>query len=146
MRPKDSQPRESTKMGAVPVDEDMWWCVLAFDPIVLSHPGVYFVTTNNIYTGAKRGLGLEALKVLFADRVHQYAGLYAARDDRTPDEFTTCVQAEVLYPGALSTEYLKRVYFPTAEHAAMGRSQCEVVGHPDVPMVVTPDLGAALGE
>src|SRR4051812_42151281 len=32
---------------------DLWWCVLGFDPIILTHDGVVFTTTNNIYTGVK---------------------------------------------------------------------------------------------
>jgi hypothetical protein len=27
--------------------KDVWWCVLSFDPEILSHPGVIFTTTNN---------------------------------------------------------------------------------------------------
>lgn len=49
--------------------EDLWWCVLAFDPIVAAHDGVYFATTNNRYTGVHRAPGAAGLEALFAEQV-----------------------------------------------------------------------------
>src|SRR5882762_5509183 len=39
--------------------EHIWWCILSFDPEILTHDGGWFVTTNNSWTGAIRGKGLE---------------------------------------------------------------------------------------
>src|SRR5262249_11051810 len=33
-----------------PRSEKLFWCILAFSPTILSHSGVHFATTNNIYT------------------------------------------------------------------------------------------------
>lgn len=89
---------------------DMWWCILAFDPMIMAHPGVYFSTTNNIYTGVKRGTGADGLELLFARQVLQYASKTAQRNASTPSCCPTCEQAEVLYPGDLSIDYLRRIY------------------------------------
>ena len=29
-------------------DKDYWWCILAFDPVIITHPGVWFATTCRI--------------------------------------------------------------------------------------------------
>jgi hypothetical protein len=33
---------------------DGWWAVLSFDPLILTHDGVVFATTNNAYPGVIR--------------------------------------------------------------------------------------------
>lgn len=90
--------------------EDLWWCFMSFDPEILTHPGVYFATTNNMYTGVVQGCGAAGLESLFAPKVVRYNGNIAVRSAELADNLTTCVQAEALYPGELSVKYLKRVY------------------------------------
>lgn len=107
--------------------EDVWWCALAFDPVILSDEGVYFATTNNIYTGCRRAPGPEGLEALFGDPVHRYLGNFARRTDEVGDELTTCHQAEVLYPGPLSLERLLTVYVATGPHADVASSSCEML-------------------
>ena len=50
-------------------DRNIWWCVLSFDPVILSHSGVYFTTTNNVYTGVRRDTGEKGLQALFDSRI-----------------------------------------------------------------------------
>jgi hypothetical protein len=107
--------------------DDVWWCALAFNPAILSDDGVYFATTNNMYTGCRRALGPDGLEALFGDPVHQYLGHYARRTDDMGDEFTTCHQAEALYPGPLSLERLLRVYVATGPHADVAASSCAML-------------------
>jgi hypothetical protein len=118
--------------------EPIFWCILSFDPIVLSHTGVWFATTNNIYSSVKRGVGATGLKALYADQVvlwrdsivRRFAGLSACHP--------TCPQAEALYPSAISTDHLRRIYVTT--HT----DQSEVIGflkatfHRDVEVLVAP--------
>src|SRR5262249_36508048 len=95
-------------------DRDIWWCILSFDPVVLTHDGVYFTTTNNIYPAVRRGRGEVGLKALFEKVIY---ARYGARIDRPRDlepSYPTCEQAEVLYPSDLSTRFLRKVY--VAEH------------------------------
>jgi hypothetical protein len=127
-------------------DRDVWWCILAFDPVVLTHEGVYFSTTNNIYPAAQRGRDEAALHALFGGTVY---GRYHARIDRPPDlspGFPTCEQAEVLYPTEVSTEFLRRVYVARHEDhddlcgpvAALGLCPLDAVVRPEA-------FGCALG-
>ena len=96
--------------------KDLWWCVLAFDPVIATHPGVHFTTTNNMYTSVQRGMGQAAFEALFAPSILQYVERgYAKRVQRPPGypaKHPTDPQAEVLYPGAVSIEYLSCVYVP----------------------------------
>jgi len=53
-----------------------------------------------------------------------------------PQKYPTCTQAEVLYPGSLSTEYLKRVYVlkQDFEYAICG--QCAALNLPPIEVSV----------
>lgn len=84
------------------------WVVLSFDPKILAHPGVVFTTTNNIYPSCKRAEKLAGFNQMFMDPV---VGRYNERHDRVdkPPQWTTDRQAEVLYPGELSCDYLQRI-------------------------------------
>jgi hypothetical protein len=130
-------------------DRDIFWCVLSFDPAILDHPGVYFVTTNNMYSGAIRGTGDLGLSSLFAARVIQYVERQNGRLvpvksinrlKKHPVHLPTCSQAELLYPGALSLEYLKGVYAPTNDLALRVHATASVVLERDVEVWVKPDL------
>lgn len=98
------------------IDIQGWWCILAFAPSILSHDGVYFTTTNNMYSGVNRAMGSVGLEAIFADEVLQYAGRVVRRSRHAPSNQPTCFQAEVLYPCELSTEYLQTVYVRDEEH------------------------------
>jgi len=98
-------------------DLDGFWCIMAFTPDILTHPGVFFCTTNNIYTGVSRGQGGENLERLFADRVIRWTGNVVIRQQDTPTNQPTCEQAEVLYPNQLSLDYLKTIYVKTEDDA-----------------------------
>jgi ssDNA thymidine ADP-ribosyltransferase DarT-like protein len=125
---------------------NLWWCVLAFDPIIMKHNGVYFTTTNNIYPSVRRGQGPVAFDAIFAPVVY---GRYHIRIERAlnmPASHTTCEQAEVLYPGELSTEFLRRVYVATDEDQDDVYGQIAAVSHPDIPVAVNPGMfGIARG-
>jgi hypothetical protein len=84
------------------------WVVLSFVPDILSHPGVVFATTNNIYPACRRAEGLAGFNQLFDDPV---IGRYDSTHSRAglPDHFTTDRQAEVLYPREVDVRYLQRI-------------------------------------
>ena len=90
------------------VSENVSWVALAFSPEILAHPGVVFTTTNNIYPACLRSEGLAGFTAMFADVV---IGRYDSRHDRVRklDTWPTDRQAEVLYPGELSCEFLQRI-------------------------------------
>ena len=84
------------------------WVVLSFDPKILAHPGVVFTTTNNIYPSCKRAEGLAGFNQMFMGSV---LGRFDKRHDRVgkPLQWPTDRQAEILYPGELSCDYLQRM-------------------------------------
>ena len=95
----------STKWHAA---DDNPWVVLSFAPEILGHAGVIFTTTNNIYPACRRTEGLAGFSRLFADSVR---GRYDELHNRRGKEpaWPTDRQAEVLYPGELSCNYLQRI-------------------------------------
>jgi hypothetical protein len=95
--------------------EDIFWVVLSFGPEILAHPGVVFTTTNNIYPRVRRATGAPGMAAMFGPKV---IGRYETEHDRVgkAENQTTDRQAEVLYPHAVSTAHLQRVYVASAEH------------------------------
>ncbi len=90
---------------------DGWWCILSFSPEILTHPGVYFATTNNIYSSVKRKNGAEGLNDLFAKQIERWPGNIVSRGQDLQASQPTCNQAEVLYPQKLHIKYLRHIYF-----------------------------------
>lgn len=129
-------------------NQDLWWCALAFDPAIMSHKGVVFATTNNIYTGCQHAGGAAGLEALFAPSVERWPGNLARRTPGMLEAWTTCHQAEVLYPGRLSCDHLCRVYVATGPHADIAAATCEVLmstptgsdKHGRIPVEVRPDV------
>lgn len=117
-------------------NRDVWWCVLAFDPVILTHGGVVFTTTNNMYSGVIRGKGAAGLERVFGQRIHQYSSHYVNRPKDLPDRFPTCAQAEALYPGDLSTEYLRNIFVATEDHYDTAFAQCAELAHDAVPIMI----------
>lgn len=90
------------------VTEGVSWVALSFHPEILTHSGVVFTTTNNIYPSCQRAEGLAGFDMMFADTV---LGRYDSLHTRSGKQINwpTDRQAEVLYPGELSTNYLQRI-------------------------------------
>ena len=105
-----------------------WWCILSFSPEVLTHPRIFFCTTNNAYSSVVlRGRGGAGLERLFADEVVEYeSGTVSRRRRSMPANEPTCEQAEVLYPGELSLDYLQCIYVNESENAAAIESMFDV--------------------
>jgi ssDNA thymidine ADP-ribosyltransferase, DarT len=118
--------------------EDLWWCILAFDPIILTHPGVVFTTTNNMYTGVCRAPGPAGLEKLFSPYTTQWYGKIVTRLSNLPDCFPTCIQAEALYPGELSIQYLRRVYVVREDDLDEVYAQLHMIGITGVDVIVAP--------
>jgi len=119
--------------------EVQWWCILSLDPAILTHEGVVFVTTNNIYPSARRGYGPSGFEQLFAPVVN---GRYSERLQRSlemPASFTTCDQAEVLYPGELSIEYLRTIYVAAEEDGDDVTAQFSALNLSIVDIAVAPE-------
>lgn len=97
------------------VAEGVSWVVISFTPEILTHPGVVFSTTNNIYPARLRAEGASGFEQMFASRV---AGRYGEIKTRPPDcpaSWPTDRQAEVLYPGEVSLAYVQRIDVQTGQ-------------------------------
>jgi hypothetical protein len=120
-------------------DQDLWWCILSFDRVILNHSGVWFTTTNNIYPATRRGTGSAGLQALFAERVLGRYSVVLQRHSGMPLHFTTCEQAEVLYPGELSLEFLRRIYVSTGEDHDEVKAQLAAFRWRPVDVIIAPD-------
>ena len=118
--------------------EDLWWCVLAFDPAILTHPGVVFTTTNNMYSGVCRAPGADGFDQLFSPYTTRWSGNVVTRSPDLPDAFTTCIQAEALYPKELSIQYLRRVYVVREDDQDEVCAQLHMIGIEGVDVTVAP--------
>lgn len=121
-------------------DKNLWWCILSFVPEILAHDGVFFTTTNNIYTGVRRDSGPAGLENMFAEQITQWIGRVVRRDAAIADNWPTCVQAEVLYPAQVSTEYLQKIYVNDEQSADELAGQLSMLRHPIVPIEIRPEL------
>jgi hypothetical protein len=116
------------------------WAVLGFDPAILAHDGVIFVTTNNAYPSCERAKGDGGIKAVFEPKVSGLYGNQVTRVTGMPDHLTTDEQAEVLYPRRLSIDYLRKIYvrdgdFQDQVHAHLGA----VAPALDVEVIVAPE-------
>jgi hypothetical protein len=100
---------------------DGWWCILSFCPEIITHEGVYFTTTNNMYSGVSRVKGA-GIANLFVDRIWRYNNFYITRSSDTAENQPTCNQAEILYPGQIAIEHLRLIYVREADHVSAVKS------------------------
>lgn len=121
-------------------DKDFWWAVFSIRPEVMLHEGVYFTTTNNMYSGVLREQGEKGLASLFAPNVLRWTGNVVTRDISQRPDTPTCNQAEVLYPGSLSTTYVQRIYVRSSEYADELAGQMAMSGHDQLEIAVEPKL------
>ena len=120
-------------------NRDLGWAVLSFEPAILDHPGVLFSTTNNMYPAKRHGTGVDGLEALFAPRVAGRYGSIMVRGDDLPDNRPTDPQAEVLYPGELSTGFLQRIYVSDHTQRATILAQCDAIGHAEPDVIIDLD-------
>ncbi|MER6100707.1 DarT ssDNA thymidine ADP-ribosyltransferase family protein [Streptomyces sp. NPDC001728] len=118
-------------------NEDLFWAVLSFDPVIMTHTGVLFAPGNMGYDGITPVEGLPGAEALFADRVPKGFNKTMTRWDRAP-HLPTNPQAEVLYPQAVSTRHLQRIYVLTHEDAAKAEAIVSVSEHDGVDIIVDP--------
>lgn len=97
--------------------DGVWWAIVAFDVSIVDDPGVTFTTTNNTYPVVQRAVGVAGFEAMFADRVPWgYYGSVAIRTASTPASYTTCPQAEVLYPDVVTLDRATNVYVPEPDY------------------------------
>lgn len=117
---------------------EVWWAILSFDAVVMTHENVVFATTNNSYDLCLRERGDEGLNALFAPVIDRKSPSWKARRGSRATALPTCEQAEVLYPAAVSTNFLRRVYVREEEHQDQVSGWLEEFGLPGVEVVWSP--------
>jgi hypothetical protein len=130
----------NTCSGSWHKEKDFFWCIFDFSPEIMQHENVEFTTTNNIYTGNLRSPGLKGLQQAFQQKTHQYSNSYVERAEGFPKNLPTCNQAEILYPGEVSTRYLQRIYVRSEEDSDELAGQIAATAHPPVEVLVRPEL------
>lgn len=111
-----------------------------FTAEILAHDDVVFVTTNNIYPKASREKGCLGFEALFAESLDN--GKLTLKRNRQSDHITTCNQAEVLYPGPLSLDFLNKVHVKDEAGAALISSQAAVCWDKKCEICISPELFA----
>lgn len=96
---------------------ELWWCVLAFSPAIMEYPGVLFCSGNNTWPNTRREQGVNGLAGMFADPVPSTYDRWQARPPSRAPNVPTSLEAEFLYPGRISLEFLLRVYFECQDNA-----------------------------
>lgn len=120
---------------------ERWWAILAFDPEILDHDGVWFATTNNIYPACRRAQGVDGFAALYADPV---VGRYGIPCRRTglPDSQPTDRAAEALYPESVDMNHLLHIYVRAPDDRRTIRAWCTAM-NVEIPSVqVRPDAFA----
>jgi hypothetical protein len=121
-------------------DKDFWWCILDFSPSILSHSGVHFANTNNMYSGVVRAVGAAGLESLFAPKIVQWHSSMVSRASSLEPCYPTCAQAEALYPGEVSTDFLQAIYVATDAPGDELAAQLAMAAHRLVKIEVRPEL------
>lgn len=91
-------------------NSDIYWAILSFSPNILTHEGVIYTTTNNIYPSCLRGSDLVSFEKIFDLSVEGKFQRKIERSENHLPSWTTCEQSEVLYHGPLSLNYLNKIY------------------------------------
>jgi hypothetical protein len=119
-----------------------WWCIFAFDPVILDHEDVVFVTGNNTWPRRRQGTGFTGLADMFADTVPGTYGSAITRDHSTPPNVPTSLEAEVLYKGPLRLSFMRHVYFAKQDHAYEFVAEARTLGVtlPDSAVALRPEL------
>ena len=125
-------------------NENIWWCILAFDPLIMLHEGVRFTTTNNSYDQCYRSQGIAGFEAMFAPTVSRKAkgvdgNPWLVDRGSRPIHLPTCEQAEVLYPERLCLDYLIKVYVGDGNRRDIVIGWLRDFEFDDIPVVVKPE-------
>jgi hypothetical protein len=122
-------------------NNDVWWCVLEIDPKIMAHEGVFFSSTNNIFPATVRSKEYLGLNYLFSDIVYGRYNKENRRSVNMPLNYTTDVQAEVLYPNPVPLSCVTKILVLKEEHQDILMGQQEGLDmEPMIPVVVEPNI------
>ena len=119
-------------------NQKIWWCIMSFDPKPMEHEGVYFATTNNAYEHCLRRTGENGLSSLFGSPIRR-KGAWTVHRGARANNLPTCQQAEVLYPGSLSVDFLRSIYVQSADDSDRVRGWLRDFGPVGVNVSISED-------
>lgn len=114
---------------------DRWWVILSFNPSLLSEDGVYFSTTNNVYSQTLRSKGVPGFEALFSESIARKPGWTVTRKAR-PSNLPTCEQAEVLFPSRLDLAYLQAIYVDSEDRSDLVEGWLSLYKISDVSVII----------
>jgi hypothetical protein len=91
-------------------NNDIFWVILSFSTRILNHQGVIFTTTNNIYPSCRRTEGPVGFEEMFLASIEGKYQKIISRTLQHLSSWTTCEQAEILYPEGCPISYLLKIY------------------------------------
>ena len=109
--------------------------ILSFKKEILDHPGVYFSTTNNVYSETIRAKDVDGLEALFTDSTARKQGWTVKRLSRG-NNLPTCEQAEVLYPNPLRLSDLQTIYVTDEDHSDLVEGWLTYYKVPNVSVMI----------
>lgn len=117
----------------------IWWYVMSFDASIAGDDGVQFATTNNGYEHCLRADGQAGLEAVFGPTIRRKEAWIVQRGRRAA-HLPTCQQAELLYPGEVSVDYLRHIYVQTAEDSDRAKGWLRDFGPPHVEVSIREDV------
>ncbi|BCV55387.1 DarT ssDNA thymidine ADP-ribosyltransferase family protein [Shewanella algae] len=82
--------------------------------------------------------GVQGFEALFEPTITKWQNCSVHRSHSLPTFYTTCEQAEVLYPKECSTEYLQRIYVQNDDDLQQIDAMIGFVDHHAVEVIVDP--------
>lgn len=117
------------------------WCILEINPAVAEKTDVVFTIANAASSYVKRygtKSGIEGLKAMFADSVN--TGKRTESRAGVPENCPTSRQAEVLYPGKISTDDIHSIIVQNEEYGDRVNAALEMEKVNPLPKIrVSPD-------
>jgi hypothetical protein len=92
-----------------------------------------------MYSGVRRQKGVPGFEAMFAPRIVRWTGEVVTRPQVHPDSFTTCNQAEALYPGEIPLPFIQHIYAPSEDVADAIHGMYAALHMDPLPVQVSPE-------
>ncbi|WP_350431353.1 DarT ssDNA thymidine ADP-ribosyltransferase family protein [Shewanella sp. H8] len=119
--------------------QTIFWVILSFSIKILNDDKVVFTTTNNIYPSCTREPGLIGFDKMFSESIVGKFQVNMLRTEHHLPSWTTCEQAEVLYPDGCSISHLLKIYVRNEDNKHSVKGILAALNK-DYDVVIAPDM------